>query len=209
MSGFPLRLLVVDDHPVVRAGVVALLEREPDLAVVAEAADGETAVQLYALHQPDVAILDLGLPGMSGVDAIVAIRGRFPAARIVVLTVFDGDEDIYRALEAGARAYLLKDTSREELLATVRAVAAGLRRIPPPVAERLAQRMSSTELTRREAEILALIVEGRGNKQIGATLGIGEGTVKTHVNRLLAKLGVADRTEAAVTAIRRGLVRAR
>lgn len=209
MSSAPLRLLVVDDHPVVRAGVVALLEREPDFEVVAEAADGETAVQLFAIHQPDVAILDLGLPGMSGVGAIVEIRRRFPAARIVVLTVFDGDEDIYRALEAGARAYLLKDTSREELAATVRAVAAGLRRIPPAVAERLAQRMSGSELTRRESEILALIVAGRGNKQIGAALGIGEGTVKTHVNRLLAKLGVADRTEAAVTAIRRGLVRAR
>lgn len=209
MSSTPLRLLVVDDHPVVRAGVVALLEREPDCEVVAEAADGETAVQLYAIHQPDVAILDLGLPGISGVDAIVEIRRRFPAARIVVLTVFDGDEDIYRALEAGARAYLLKDTSREELLATVRAVAAGLRRIPPAVAERLAQRMSGSELTRRESEILELIVAGRGNKQIGAALGIGEGTVKTHVNRLLAKLGVADRTEAAVAAIRRGLVRAR
>lgn len=204
-----VRVLVVDDHPVVREGIVSLLKRQSDIRVVAEAADGEAAIDLYARLLPDVTIMDLRLPKATRVEATVEIRRRFPAARIIVLTTFDGDEDIYCALKAGARAYLLKDTSREELLATVRAVAAGLRRIPPTVAERLAQRVESSELTAREREILALIVTGRGNKQIGAALSITEGTVKTHVNSILAKLGVADRTEAAVTAIRRGLVQPR
>ncbi len=203
----PIRVLVVDDHPVVREGLVALLRRQGDMEVVAEGADGEAAVELYRRFEPDVAILDLRLPKATGVEATAEIRRQFPEARIVVLTTFDGDEDIYRALKAGARAYLLKDTSREELLSTVRAVAAGLRRIPPAVAERLAQRVEAAELTAREREVLALIVAGKGNKQIGAALGITEGTVKTHVNALLAKLGAADRTEAAVMAIRRGIVR--
>lgn len=204
-----IRILVVDDHPVVREGIVSLLRRQSDLQVVAEAGDGEAAIELYGRLMPDVTIMDLRLPKANGVEATTEIRRRFPDARIIVLTTFDGDEDIYRALKAGARAYLLKDTSREELLSTVRAVAAGLRRIPPGVAERLAQRVESSELTSRERDVLELIVTGRGNKQIGAALSITEGTVKTHVNSILAKLGVADRTEAAVSAIRRGLVQPR
>lgn len=202
-----IRILVVDDHPVVRQGIIAMLDTEPDLHIVAEAGDGESAVELFARHRPDLTIMDLRLPKLTGAEATAAIRSRFTDARIIVLTVYEGDEDIYRALEAGARSYLLKSTSRDDLLATVRAVAAGLWRIPPAVAERLAQRVGSQPLTRRESEILGLIVAGRGNKQIGAALAISEGTVKTHVNSLLAKLGVADRTEAAVAAIRRGLVK--
>lgn len=200
-------LLVADDHPVVREGLVAILNRQSDMKVIAEAEDGAAAVELYRRHRPEVAMLDLRMPRLSGVGATEAIRAEFPDARIMVLTTFDGDEDIYRALKAGARAYLLKDTSREELLATVRAVAAGLRHIPLEVAARLAQRVEAAALTLREHEILTLIVGGRANKQIAAELGIALGTVKTHVNSLLGKLGVGDRTEAAVAAIRRGLVR--
>jgi len=205
----PVRVLVVDDHPVVREGISALLEEALDVRVVAQAGDGESALDLFARHRPDVTIMDLGLPGMTGAETTAALRGRFGDVRIVILTVHEGDEDIYRALEAGARGYLLKSASGDRLVATVRAVASGLWRIPPEVSERLAQRVARPPLTPRERQILTLIVAGRGNKQIGADLAISEGTVKTHVNSLLAKLGVADRTEAAVAALQRGLVRPR
>ena len=200
------RILVVDDHAVVREGLVSLLQRQSDFEVVAEAADGATAIRLFRQHQPDVAVLDLRLPDMTGAEVTAAIRAELPQARLLILSSFDGDEDIYRALKAGARAYLLKDSSREELLAAVRAVAAGLRRIPGPVAERLAQRVEGSELTARELAVLRQIVSGRSNKQIAGALAISEGTVKTHVKSILAKLDVADRTEAAVTALRRGLI---
>jgi two-component system NarL family response regulator len=197
------RILVVDDHAVVREGLVALLQRQSDLRVVAEAADGASAIRL---HRPDLVMLDMRLPDMDGAEVTAAIRAEFPQARLLVLSSFDGDENIYRALKAGARAYLLKDSTREELLAAVRAVAAGQRRIPGPVAERLAERVEGSELTARELAVLRQIVSGRSNKQIATALTITEGTVKTHVKSILAKLDVADRTEAAVTALRRGLV---
>lgn len=202
----PIRVLVADDHQIVRKGVVALINSEPDLTVVAEASDGQQAVALFNEHQPDIALMDLRMPGLGGVEAIKAIRQSAPAAKIIVLTTFDGDEDIYRALQAGAQSYLLKGMSYDELLDAIRTVHAGARRIPPAVAERLAERMSGQELTAREFQVLELIVKGRSNKEISTELAISEATVKSHINSLLGKLGVTDRTQAATTALQRGII---
>jgi len=201
-----IKLLVVEDHHIVRQGLIALLNTVPDMQVVAEASDGKIGVDLFRQHRPDVALMDLRLPNMGGAEAVAAIRQEFPEARIIVLTTFDGDEDIYRALQAGARGYLLKGMSGDELLDAIRAVHAGKTRIPAVVAERLANRMSGHELTPREMAVLELIVRGQSNKEIGASLSITEATVKTHINSMLSKLGVTDRTQAATTAIQRGLV---
>lgn len=201
-----IKLLVVEDHHIVRQGLVALLNTVPDMTVVAEASDGNAGIELFRKHQPDVTLMDLRLPGLGGAEAVAKIRDTYPAARIIVLTTFDGDEDIYRALQAGARGYLLKGMFGDELLDAIRAVHAGKTRIPPVVAERLANRMSGSALTGRELEVLQLIVAGQSNKEIGTTLSISEATVKTHINNLLSKLGVTDRTQAATTAIQRGLV---
>ncbi|MBV9156146.1 MAG: response regulator transcription factor [Acidobacteriaceae bacterium] len=198
--------MVVEDHHIVRQGLIALLNTVPDMTVVAESADGREAIDLFRRHQPDVTLMDLRLPTMGGVEAVTQIRKEFPAARIIVLTTFDGDEDIYRALQAGARAYLLKGMFGEELMDAIRAVYAGKSRIPPQVAERLAERMGGPALTAREQEVLELIVAGKSNKEIGTSLNISEATVKTHVNNILSKLGVTDRTQAATTAIQRGIV---
>ena len=201
-----IRILVVDDHEIVRQGLVSLLNTEPGLSVVAVAGNGQQAVEAFAAHQPDITLMDLRLPVMGGVAATQEIRRQFPAARIIVLTTYDGDEDIYRALQAGAQSYLLKGVSFDELIATIRSVKAGARRIPAAVAEKLAERLPGQELTKREAQVLTLIVKGNSNLDIGAALGISEATVKSHVNSLLAKLGVTDRTQAATTALQRGLV---
>ena len=202
----PITLLIADDHPVVREGLAAMFNRRPDLRTVAEVANGADAVRQALELRPDVILMDLNMPEMSGVEAIIQIRAAWPEARVVVMTTFDGDEDIFRALEAGARAYLLKDTPRDEILDAVRAVHAGQRRIPPEIASRLADRMLAEPLTDRERDVLRLIVAGRSNKEIGAALGIAEGTVKVHVNGLLGKLGVQDRTQAVTEALRRGIV---
>jgi len=202
----PIRILVVDDHNVVRQGIVALIKTVDDMSVIAEASNGKQAVELFRTHKPDVTIMDLRLPIMSGVDAITEIRRESPNARVIVLTTFDGDEDIYRALQAGARGYLLKDMFGDDLMDAIRAVHAGKSRIPPAVAQRLADRMGGPELTGRELEVLKLIVAGRSNKEIGRELSISEATVKTHINNLLSKLGVSDRTQAATTALQRGIV---
>ena len=202
----PIRLLVVEDHHIVRQGLVSLLNSVPDMEVVAEASDGHIGVELFRKHQPDVTLMDLRLPTLAGAEAVAKIRAEFPAARIIVLTTFDGDEDIYRALQAGARGYLLKGMFGDELLDAIRAVHAGKTRIPPVVAERLANRMGGPSLTAREMEVLELIVRGQSNKEIGGSLGISEATVKTHINSILSKLGVSDRTQAATTAIQRGIV---
>lgn len=205
-SSQSIRVMVVDDHQIVRKGVVALINSEPDLCVVAEAADGRQAVELFRQHRPDITLMDLRLPGMGGAEATRAIRQEFPTARIIVLTTFDGDEDIYRALQAGAQSYLLKGMSYDELLDAVRSVHAGARRIPAAVAERLAERMAGQELTSRELQVLELIVKGRSNKEISTDLSISEATVKSHINSLLGKLGVSDRTQAATSALQRGIV---
>lgn len=201
-----IRILVVDDHIVVRQGLVALLRITPDMKVVAEAANGNQAVQLFLEHRPDVTLMDLRLPEMGGVEAIAEIRKAVPQARIIVLTTFDGDENIYRALQAGAKGYLLKDMSGDELMDAIRKVHAGKTTIPPVVAERLAERMSGPGLTSREMDVLRLIVKGRSNKEIGNELSISEATVKTHINSLLSKLAVSDRTQAATSALQRGIV---
>lgn len=201
-----IRILVVEDHHVVRQGLIALLKTVPDIEVVAEAGDGQRAVELFREHQPDITIMDLRLPKLSGVEAITAIRREFPAARVIVLTTFDGDEDIYRALQAGAKGYLLKDMFGEELIEAIRTVHAGKQKIPPAVAQILAERMGGPNLTARELEVLQCIVGGKSNRDIGIELSITEATVKTHINNILSKLGVSDRTQATTSAIQRGIV---
>lgn len=202
----PIRIMIVEDHAIVRQGLAALLGTVPDFRVVAEADDVTKAIELFRQHQPDITLMDLRLGKSMGVDAITQIRSEYPDARIIVLTTFDGDEDIYRALQAGARGYLLKGMEGDELMEAIRIVYAGKKRIPPSVAERLAERMSGPALTSRETEVLRQIVLGSNNKEIAAALNISEATVKTHINNLLSKLGVSDRTQAATTALQRGIV---
>jgi two-component system NarL family response regulator len=201
-----IRVLVVEDHQIVRQGLVALLSVADDVEVVGQASDGAEAVKEFEAKQPDVTLIDLRLPKLSGVEAIQRVRSRYANARFIVLTTYDGDEDIYRALQAGARAYLLKGMSVDVLLSTIKSVHAGKSIIPPAIAQKLAERMASEPLTQREQEVLEEIVRGRSNKEIGAELGVSEATVKTHINNLLGKLGVEDRTQAATAALQRGLV---
>jgi two-component system NarL family response regulator len=207
MADLVIRILVADDHPIVREGLNAVINDQPDMEVVAEASNGKDAVQLALENRPDVMLIDLRMPKMDGLEAIIAIQREWPQARVVILTTYDGDEDIYQALQAGACAYLLKGVPRAELLDTIRAVHNGSKRIPPEVAVKLAERISSSELTERELEVLKLIVAGQNNKEIGISLSITEGTVKAHVNNILGKMGVNDRTQAVTEALRRGIVR--
>jgi two-component system NarL family response regulator len=202
-----IRVVIVDDHPVVRDGLKTLLSAAPDIEVAGEAADGRAAIAAWREHEPDVMLVDLRMPRMDGVDAIAAILRTSPAARIIVLTTFAGDEEIHRALRLGARAYLLKEAFGDEILAAVRAVHAGRKHVPPAVAARLAERPIDRALTLREVEVLELIARGRGNREIGEQLSIAEGTVKAHVNSILAKLGAQDRTDAAMIALKRGIIR--
>ena len=201
-----IRIMVIDDQAVVRQGFVSLIKTVPDMEIVGEGSNGQEAVDLFRQLRPDITLMDLRMPELSGAEAIRQIRSEFPAARIIVLTTFDGDEDIYRAVQAGAQGYLLKDMFFEELEAAIRKVHAGARLIPGSVAERLAARMSSSELTGRELEVLRQIVDGKSNKEIGNELNISEATVKSHINNILSKLGVSDRTQAATTALQRGIV---
>jgi two-component system NarL family response regulator len=204
-----IRIMVVDDHFVVRMGLKGSIDLEQDMVVTIEAPTGEQAVALYRQEQPDIVLMDLQLPGMSGVEATRAICKEFPGAAIIMLSTHDGEEDIYRSLQAGARTYLLKTAARNELIETIRAVHAGERRISPAVGARLAERMMHPELTTREIEVLGLIVKGRSNKEIAAELVIAEVTVKLHVGHILSKLGVNDRTQASTTALQRGIVHLR
>jgi two-component system NarL family response regulator len=201
-----IRIVVADDHSIVREGLSAILGRQADMEVVGEAGTGSEAVDLVRALEPDVVLMDLRMPDMNGVEAIACIHKEQPDCGIVVLTVYDGDQEIVRALQAGARAYLLKDTFREDLLEAVRAVHAGQRRIPPEVARRLAEYVANPGLTARELDVLRLMARGRTNQEIGRSLFITESTVKGHVNSILGKLAVRDRTQAVTTALRRGIV---
>jgi len=201
-----ITVLIVDDHPMMRLGVAAIISDQSDMAVVAQAGTGEQAVELFRLHKPHVTLMDLRLPGMSGVDAIRTIRRESPRARFVVLTTYEGDEDVHQALEAGAQGYLVKGMSPEALVDALRRVHAGHRVLPPPVARRLESRTPNSDLSAREREVLLLIARGKNNKEIAATLGITEGTVKCHVTMILSRLGVSDRTQAVVAAAHRGIV---
>ncbi len=201
-----IRILIAEDHQVVRQGFIALLNMVDGLSIVAEAANGQQAIDLFRQHRPDVTLMDLRMPGIGGVETIIAIRREFPEARIIVLTTFDGDEDIFRAIQAGARGYMLKGMSVDELIDAIQTVHHGRSRIPAAVAERLAERLSGNALTDRETEVLRTIVAGKSNKEIAAALFISEATVKTHINNLLSKLGATDRTQAARIALQRGIV---
>jgi len=206
VTSSPIRILVIEDHHVVRQGLIALLSVTEGVEVVGQAADGLEAITQFEATHPDVTLIDLRLPKMSGVEVIQRVRSGHANARFIVLTTYDGDEDIFRALQAGARAYLLKGMTVDVLVSTIRSVHAGKSCIPPVIAQRLAERMSTEQLTQREQDVLEQIVKGKSNKEIGAELDISEATVKTHINNLLGKLGVTDRTQAATAAIQRGLV---
>jgi two-component system NarL family response regulator len=202
----PIRILVAEDHLVARVGVCTIVNMQPDMTVVAEAANGQQAVELFRKHRPDVTLLDLRMPGMSGVEAATAIRAEYPDARMIALTTYGGDEDIRRALAAGVRAYLTKDVLHDELLKAIRAVAAGETYLPAAVAAALTAQLPRPDLSVREVQVLELIVRGLANKQIAYALSIAEHTVKNHVKSILAKLGAQDRTQAATTAIQRGII---
>jgi DNA-binding NarL/FixJ family response regulator len=202
-----IRVLIAEDHVIVRDGLAAIINQEDDMAVVAEAGDGNEAVELWKTHQPDVVLMDLRMPGLSGVNAIFEMRAADPDVRVIILTTFDGDEDIYRAMRAGAKAYLLKDVNRDELFQCIREVHAGKYFLLPNVAAKLAGRQSADELTPRELDVLRLLAAGKPNKLIAADLGIGEVTVKSHVRAIFTKLNVLSRTEAIAVASRSGLIR--
>jgi len=206
MSAEKIKVMIVDDHPLLRVGVASIVNARADMAVVAQSGTGEEAVSLFAQHRPDIMLMDLRLPKMSGVDAILTIRSRFPTAKFVVLTTYEGDEDIHRALEAGAKGYIIKGMPYQTLVDALVRVHAGGRFLPSPVARALASRMPDCDLSSREHEVLKHLVGGMSNKEIAGLLGITEATVKCHVSTILMRLNVSDRTQAVVTAFQRGLV---
>jgi DNA-binding NarL/FixJ family response regulator len=206
-SPTPIRVMIAEDHTVVRDGLSSIINQQADMRIVADAGNGRHAVELWRQHRPDVTLMDLRMPELDGVNAIYEIRAIHPNARIIVLTTYDGDEDIYRGMRAGAKSYLLKDVRREELFQCIREVHAGRSFLPPGVAAKLAERLPAEELTPRELEVLRLLAEGKPNKLIGVDLSITEVTVKSHVQALFRKLNVLSRTEAIAIANRRGLLR--
>lgn len=202
-----IRLLVADDHPIVRQGLVAILNAQPDMHVIAEANNGKEVIEQFRLHQPDVAILDLQMPEVGGVEAITTIRTEFPNAAIIMFSIYETDEDIYQGLRAGAKAYLLKDTPCAEILEVIRAVSEGQRYVPADIGTKLAARMERPNLSDREFEVLSLMATGKNNKAIASELTITENTVKFHVTNVMIKLGASDRTHAVVNALRQGIIK--
>lgn len=201
-----IRVLIVDDHSLVAEGLANIIKYDPEMIVVAQAENGQQAIDLYREHQPNITLMDLRMPEMGGVDAITAICNEFKSARIIVLTTYDGDEDIYQGLQAGAQGYLLKDAKPNELLNAIRTVHSGRPYVSPTVGRKLVERMNNPVLSEREIDVLRLIAQGLSNQDIGSALNIGESTVKSHVTRILNKLGVSDRTQAVIVAVKRGLV---
>ena len=201
-----IKVMVVDDHPLMRVGVAAIINARPNMTVVAQTGTGEEAVALFHQHKPDITLMDLRLPKMSGVDAILAIRARYPESRFVVLTTYEGDEDIHRAFDAGARGYVIKGMPYQTLIDALLRVHSGGRFLPPPVVRALESRMPDSDLSPREQEVLQLLVNGKSNKEIASELGITNATVKCHVSTILMRLNVSDRTQAVVAALQRGLV---
>jgi two-component system, NarL family, response regulator len=206
VNGDKIKVIVVDDHPLMRIGIASIVNARSDMTVAAQGGSGEEAVALFLKHKPDVTLMDLRLPGMSGVDAIRAIRESHPGARFVVLTTYEGDADIHRALEAGAQGYVIKGMPYQTLVEALQRVHKGGRFLPPPIAHALASRMPDSELSSREQEVLSLLARGKSNKEIASCLHITEATVKCHVSAILLRLNVSDRTEAVVRALQRGLV---
>jgi len=201
----PIRIMLVDDHSIVRKGLGLILDAEPDMTVVGQAENGTDAVDRFRSLRPDVTLMDLKMNGMSGVEAVSAVRSDFPSARMIMLSTYDRDDDIYRSIRAGAMGYLVKDTPSDEILDAIRNVHAGRKYFPPLVSEKLAERLTMPELSERESEVLRLMTAGQSNKEIANSLTLAIGTVKCHVNSILAKLGADDRTQAVVTALKKGL----
>jgi DNA-binding NarL/FixJ family response regulator len=201
-----IRVFSVDDHPLLREGIAAIINNQPDMTVIAQSANGQDAIQQFKLHQPDVTLMDLRLPDMSGIDVMNGIRAEFPEARIIILTTFEGDVEIKRALEAGARGYLLKSMPPKELVEVIRQVHAGKKRIPSQLAAQLAEHLSDEALTTREVEVLGQIAGGNRNRDIAEQLFISEETVKVHIKHIMEKLGASDRTQAVAIGIRRGII---
>lgn len=206
MTASRIRVFAVDDHPLLRQGLAAIIDRERDMRLVAHASEGREAIREYRKHAPDVTLMDLRLPDMSGIDALIAIRMEVPDARIIMLTTFEGDVEVHRALKAGARGYMLKSMPPQELIEAIRDVHAGRKKIPPALAAQLAEYVSEDDLTPREIEVLRLVAEGKRNRDIAEQLFIAEDTVKVHLKHLMEKLGAADRTQAVTIALRRGII---